>query len=64
MAVAPTATEEEAAAIAAALEQFLVETAPAPHDSPPRSSWQATALREGVSARSLEPGGWGSAGPR
>jgi hypothetical protein len=64
MAVAQNATEEEAAAIAAALEQFLVETAPAPQDSPPRSGWQNAALRDGVSARAIEPGGWGSPGTR
>jgi hypothetical protein len=64
MAVAPNASAEEAAAIAAALEQFLTETAPTAQDSPPRSRWQSAALREGVSARRLEPGGWGSAGAR
>ena len=63
MAVAPTATEEEAAAIAAALEQFLVETAPSPHGQPPANPWQSTALREGVSGRVIEPGGWGTPGP-
>jgi hypothetical protein len=56
---AANASPEEAAAIAAALEQFLAETAPAPQSTPPRSGWQSTALREGVSAHGLEPGGWG-----
>jgi hypothetical protein len=56
---AANATPEEAAAIAAALEQFLAETAPSPKDTPPRSRWQSTALREGTSGRGLEPGGWG-----
>jgi hypothetical protein len=52
------AAPEEAAAIAAALERFLWETAPAPHPAP-RSRWQEAALREGVSARSQLAGGWG-----
>jgi hypothetical protein len=41
------ATPEEAAAISAALEQFLSETAPAPQ-RPERSRWQLAALRGGV----------------
>jgi hypothetical protein len=55
---AANASPEEAAAIAAALEQFLAETAPAPQATPPRTGWQTTALVEGVSARGLQPGGW------
>jgi hypothetical protein len=53
------ASPEEAAAIAAALERFLWETAPAPHPSAPRSRWQEAALREGVSVRGQFAGGWG-----
>ncbi len=45
---APSASPEEAAAIAAALERFLGETAPAPQAASPRSRWQQAALREGV----------------
>jgi hypothetical protein len=52
------ASPEEAAAIAAALERFLWETAPAPREAP-RSRWQETALREGVSVHSQLGGGWG-----
>jgi hypothetical protein len=52
------ASPEEAAAIAAALERFLWETAPAPRAAP-RSRWQQAALKEGVSARSQLAGGWG-----
>ncbi len=52
------ASAEEAAAIAAALERFLRETAPAPQATP-RSRWQQAALREGVSARLQLAGGWG-----
>jgi len=54
------ASADEAAAIAAALERFLWETAPAPQAAP-RSPWQETALREGVSARSGLGDGWGIA---
>jgi hypothetical protein len=53
-----TASPEEAAAIAAALERFLRETAPAPHQGV-RSRWQEAALREGVSVRGQLAGGWG-----
>ncbi|HSC03789.1 MAG TPA: hypothetical protein VLC49_10730 [Solirubrobacteraceae bacterium] len=47
--VAPTASEEEAAAVIAALERFMRETAPRP--APPASRpnpWQRAALNEGV----------------
>ena len=54
------ASTEEAAAIAAALERFLWETAPAPRAAE-TSRWQQAALREGVSARSGLGGGWGTA---
>jgi hypothetical protein len=53
-----TASPEEAAAIAAALERFLWETAPEPRAAQ-RSRWQEAALREGVEARSQLGGGWG-----
>jgi hypothetical protein len=52
------ASPEEAAAIAAALERFLWETAPAPQ-AIPRSRWQEASLREGVSVHSQLGGGWG-----
>ncbi len=52
------ASPEEAAAIAAALERFLWETAPAPRQAP-RNRWQQAALREGVEARAQLGGGWG-----
>ena len=54
-----TAAPDEAAAIAAALERFLWETAPAPQPAP-RSRWQEAALREGVSVHAQPGGGWGS----
>jgi hypothetical protein len=53
------ASPEEAAAIAAALERFLWETAPAPQAAAPRSRWQEAALSEGVSVHSQRAGGWG-----
>jgi hypothetical protein len=52
------ASPEEAAAIAAGLERFLKETAPAPQAAP-RSRWQDAALREGVSVHGQRAGGWG-----
>ena len=54
-----TASPEEAAAITAALERFLWETAPAPQTAP-RSRWQEAALSEGVSVHSQLAGGWAS----
>jgi hypothetical protein len=56
-----SASPDEAAAIAAALERFLRETAPAPQAAP-RSRWQEAALREGVSVHSQLVGGWGVGG--
>lgn len=53
-----TAEPDEAAAIAAALERFLWETAPAPQPAE-TSRWQRTALREAVEARSELGAGWG-----
>ncbi len=52
------ASPDEAAAIAAALERFLWETAPAPHEEP-RSRWLEAALREAVCARPQLDRGWG-----
>jgi hypothetical protein len=48
--VAPRATAEEAAAIAAALERFLHDTAPLPAAGPRPSMgvWERAALAEGV----------------
>ena len=54
------ASPDEAAAIAAALERFLRETASAPKPAQV-SRWQQVALREGVEARSGLGGGWGIA---
>ena len=54
------ATPDEAAAIAAALERFLRETAPAPRPTEV-SRWQQAALKEGVSSRLGLGSGWGIA---
>jgi hypothetical protein len=44
-----SATPEEAAAVMAAVEQFLRDTAPPPAPAPERPSpWAEAALREGV----------------
>ena len=57
--LAGSPSEAEGAAIVAALEQFLAETAPA-RDSVEPSRWQQAALREGISR---DPGrlAWGPA---
>lgn len=62
--VSPAASEDEAAAIAAALERFLAETAP-PAGGEQASPWQRAALLEGVSARegAAAPQGWGLSRP-
>jgi hypothetical protein len=57
--VAPTASEEEAAAVVAALERFMRETAPRPAPPVPRRNpWQDAALREGVTRAPDEPAPW------
>lgn len=59
--VAPAAEETEAAAIVAALERFLAETAPAPGSGEPQSRWQRAALEEAISARQMSGRSWGQA---
>jgi len=47
-----TPSEDEAAAIAAAIERFRAETAPAPADGAESiGPWQRAALLEGVNAK-------------
>ncbi len=58
---AAVADDREAAAIAAALERFLMETAPPPRPAEQQNPWQRAALREGIAARQIEPSGWGPA---
>jgi hypothetical protein len=57
--VAPAASPEEAAAVVAALERFMRETAPAPVPPAPKPNpWQRAALEEGVSRTPMEPAPW------
>ena len=58
----PAGLGSEAAAIVAALEQFLVDTAPAPRSAgPAQSPWQRAALEEGIAARQVSGFAWGHA---
>ena len=57
------ATETEAAAIAAALEQFLAETTGSPSSGSGQSRWQRAALEEGVCGRDIGGCRWGAALP-
>ncbi len=60
--ISPTASSGEAAAIVAALEQFLADTAPAPGpDRQIQSSWQRAALEDGIAARQVSGSAWGHA---
>ena len=57
--VAPAASPEEAAAVVAALERFMRDTAPSP--APPASGpnpWQQAGLNEGVSRQPEQPLPW------
>jgi hypothetical protein len=55
---------EEAAAIAAAIEQFLRDTAPAPAPTDePADPWLRAALFEGVGLAADAPSPWGDANP-
>ncbi|HEY1507854.1 MAG TPA: hypothetical protein VGF93_02555 [Solirubrobacteraceae bacterium] len=57
--VAPNASPEEAAAVVAALERFMRETAPPP--APPaakRNPWQQAGLHEGVVREHQPPPPW------
>ena len=63
--IAPAASPEQAAAIAAALERFLHDTAPViPPAGPSLGPWGRTALAEGVGLHGPDPWGdphsWGS----
>jgi len=56
------ASDSEAAAIVAAVEQFLADTAPAPSVEGPRvDPWTRAALEEGIAARQLHGDAWGHA---
>jgi hypothetical protein len=57
-----SATPEEAAAIAAAIEQFLRDTAPAPRPSGRRiSGWQRAGLLEGAGMPADSSSPWAGA---
>jgi hypothetical protein len=53
-----TDSESEAAAVVAAVEQFIADTAPPPAPAETESPWQRAALLEGVSRAQLLA--WGS----
>ena len=59
--IAPAAGPEQAAAIAAALERFLHDTAPAIVPRAPASGWARAAIAEGVGLEAPTP--WGDGEP-
>jgi hypothetical protein len=62
--VAPAASPEEAAAVVAALERFMRETAPQPAPAPPtRNAWIRAARLEAVGREPEGPGPWGDGHP-
>jgi hypothetical protein len=57
--VAPNASPEEAAAVVAAVQRFIRDTAPRPAPRPPaRDPWQRAALLEGVDRAPRAPLPW------
>ncbi len=54
-------SDSESAAIIAALEQFLADTAPVPQARPTQSAWQRAALEDGIAARQVSGAAWGHA---
>lgn len=57
--VAPSASAEEAAAVVAALERFMRDTAPPPAvQEPPRSAWVEAALHEAIARAPDTPPPW------
>jgi hypothetical protein len=57
--IAPAASPEEAAAVVAALERFMRETAPPTAERPPAPNpWQQAALLEGVQRSPAAPSRW------
>ncbi len=60
--VSSAASPSEAAAIVAAIERFLADTAPTPAPSGEgQSPWQRAALEEGIAARQVGGPAWGHA---
>lgn len=61
---APAASPEEAAAVAAAIERFLRDLAPAPAPTgAPRNPWLRAALMEQTGREPSEPSPWGDPHP-
>jgi hypothetical protein len=58
--VAPAASAEEAAAVVAALERFMRDTAPLPAPAPPArlSAWARASLLEATGHAADEPAAW------
>jgi hypothetical protein len=57
--VALDASPDEAAAVVAALERFMRDTAPPPAPAAPtRNPWQQAALHEGVARQPQPPAPW------
>jgi hypothetical protein len=61
--VAPGASPEEAAAVVAALERFMRDTAPTPAPAPPPGAppWARAALLEATGYTDVGPVPWGGA---
>lgn len=53
------ASATEAAAVVAAVERFIADTAPVARTAPAQSAWQVAALNDGIAARQVGGGGWG-----
>jgi hypothetical protein len=59
------ASASEAAAVVAAIERFLEDTAPAPAaEGPAISPWARAALEDGIAARQVSGYAWGHAPQR
>jgi hypothetical protein len=58
-----SASPEEAAAIAAAIEQFMRDTAPPPAVGPATNPWLRAGLFEGTKRDASEPSPWGDPEP-
>ena len=62
--IAPSASPEEAAAVVAALERFMRDTAPMPAAAaPPRNPWARAALLEASGREPEGPSPWGDPQP-
>ena len=60
----PSASPDEAAAVVAAIEQFVRQTAPAAvAEGPTSSNWHRAALHEGVGRVGESPDAWGDPHP-